>query len=51
MYEAVNERDDTRTGCFYCEGELLDYLGRVSMAGDFWDVYVDGHLSYYYSLS
>jgi len=51
MYEAVNEINDDRTGFFYCEEELLDYLGRVSMAGDFWDVYVDGRLSYYYSLS
>ena len=39
MFYAENEKDGSRTEMFFEEDDLLDYLGAVSVPGDFWDVY------------
>ena len=49
MYQAINERNDERTGVFWSEKDLIEHLDSVSVDGDFWDVMKDGRLAYYYT--
>ena len=52
MYEAVSEKTGARLTGFFSEDELLEEVGRVSVPGDFWDVYTPSSgnaIAYYYT--
>ena len=49
VYEATSEVTGKRvTGCF-TEDELIAEIDSESVNDDFWDVFYNGHLAYYYA--
>ena len=49
VYEATSEVTGKRvTGCF-TEDELIAEIDSESVSDDFWDVFYNGHLAYYYA--
>lgn len=50
MFQAVSEVTGVRSGMFYDEGELEAWIYSNSAKNDFWDVYADGRLVYYFTV-
>lgn len=51
MYEAVSEHTNQRLAGFFDEDELIEAIESASEDKDFWDIYRNGELIHYYTVS